>query len=63
MNNTFTSNYNENCLQHKQNPLWQFGRQNLSEQKKTQQLIFLIFFANFLDTEKHQVRPRLEPQA
>ena len=32
MNNTCTCNYKENYLQHKQNPLWQFSRQNLSEQ-------------------------------
>ena len=64
MNNTFTSNYNENCRQHKQNTLWQFGRQNLSEQKKNQQFIFLIFFANFFAAKNtksgHDSNPRLK---
>ena len=53
--------YNENCLQHKKNPLWQFSRQNLSEQTENQRFNFRIFFSNSL-IWKNKVRPRLTPQ-
>ena len=44
MNKICTCNYKENCLQHKPNPLWQFSRQNLSEQTKNQKFTFLGYW-------------------
>ena len=54
MDNNCTCNYNESCLQPKQNPLRNFSRQNLSEQTKSQQLFFLgIMFSISLVQKKN----------